>query len=75
MTPIDDIRRGLRAAATHRDWAKDDEQAALQEMADWAIQARQSMLPMREAAELLGMSRDAVYDLIAWREGRKPTRA
>lgn len=74
MTP-DDIRLGLRAAAADRQNAQSVEQTALEEMADWAIQARESTLPMREVAALAGMSRGAVYDLIAWREGRKPTRA
>lgn len=70
----DDCREGLLNAASRRADARKAEQAAIIDLADWAIRAREAGIPMTEIAQQSALSRKAVYDLIAWREGRAATR-
>lgn len=65
----------IAQAARKRADAIRAQQEATQELADLAIEARGSgSLPVAEIARLAGLTRKAIYDLIAWRTGEKPGR-
>lgn len=70
----DDCREGLLEAASRRADASRAKADATIDLADWAIRARAAGIPMTEIAGHACVTRKAVYDLIAWREGRAETR-
>ena len=76
MSKADDCIKALRRCRRDREKAEGLRRKAMQDTLNWAAQAQAAGVPVTRIASELGLSRQAVYDLLEARpsEARRQTR-